>query len=521
MKTIPPLKKTLKNMIRRNMECTPDKVALIEGDRQYSFKELGDRTYRMGNALLALGLKKGDRVAVLSHNSIESAESYFSIPNAGLVLVILNFRLAPPEILTILSDAKVSAIIVNETFLDRIEQIRDSLNFIHEYILIGEKTCPAGWRHYEDLIHQAPPHDPAVEVTEDDLAALMYTSGTTGVPKGCMATHGNFYHVGESMSQELNMGPDDSAIIATPLFHVSGEVILMNGVHSSTPTIIMPKWDVEEFMRLVEKYKITTGVLATPMLLYLTESPHAGAYRLDSLKKLLFAGAPVTSEIFRKAIEKFGNIFVHGFGATETLGSICILKTEAMAEALANGNHDIFSSCGKTYAGMETDVVDEFDHPVTPGTIGEIRVRGLTLTLGYWNKDQETREAFRDGWFYTGDLCRIDEQGFMYIAGRKKDVIITGAENVFPTEVENVLCRHPAVKQAAVIGKEDVKWGERVIAIVVKRNDEHLTPNDIISFCRKRIAGYKVPKEVFFVENLPISPSGKLLKSKLKEQFAS
>ncbi len=517
MKTIP----TIKNMIRRNIECTPDNIALIEGDRQYNFRELGDRAYRMGNALLALGLKKGDRVAVLSHNSMESAESYFNIPNAGLVLVMLNFRLAPPEILTILSDAKVSAIIVNEAFLDSIEKIIDSLGFVNAYILIGEKACPDGWHRYEDLINQAPPHEPAVDVTEKDLAALMYTSGTTGVPKGCIATHGNFYHVGESMAHELNMDREDTGIVSTPLFHVSGEVILMNGFYSSTPTIIMPKWDVEEFMRLVEKHKITTGVLATPMLLYLVESPQKDLYHLDSLKKVLFAGAPVTSEIFKKALEKFGNIFVHGFGATEALGSICILKTEAVSKALAEGKTEIFNSCGQTYAGMETAVVDDFDTPVSPGNIGEIRVRGLSLTMGYWSKEQETREAFRNGWYYTGDLCKIDEQGFMYIVGRKKDVIITGAENVFPTEVENVLCKHPAIKQAAVIGKEDVKWGEMVIAIVVTRSDQRLTENDIISFCKERIAGYKVPKKVFFVDKLPISASGKLIKSKLIEQFAS
>jgi acyl-CoA synthetase (AMP-forming)/AMP-acid ligase II len=512
---------TLRTMLTRNQQLNPDKTALIEGERRCTFKDFADRTYRMGNALLELGLQRGDRVAILSRNSMENAESYFSIPNAGLVMVMLNFRLAEPELLMVLGDAQASALMVNEEFLPQIEAIKEKLRFIEHYIFIGDKAgCPEGWHHYETLIEQSLPHEPAVEISEDDLAALMYTSGTTGSPKGCMVTHRNLYHVGRSMAREMKMNREDVGIIPTPLFHASGHVVFMNSVYSGAPSIIMTKWDVERFMGLVEKYKVTTGVLATPMLLYLVDHPHTERYNLSSLKNILFAGAPVTPVIFKKAIERFGNIFIHGFGTTETVGTVCLLKTEEVADALASGRIEILSSCGRSYTDMQVQVVDENDAPVSAGVEGEISVRGLGVTLGYWNKERETRAAYKNGWFRTGDLGRMDEQGFMYVVGRKKDMIITGGENVFPAEVENILYKHPAVSQAAVVGLMHAKWGESVTAVVVKKADLDVTEDEIRSFCRKEVAGYKVPKSVFFVDNLPMSATGKLLKDKLKEMFS-
>jgi len=452
---------------------------------------------------------------------MENAESYFSIPNAGLVLVMLNFRLAPPELLTILADAGVSALMVHEGFLDALNQIRNQLGFVRHFILIGNISPPDGWHSYERLIEASPSDEPLVDLNERDLAALMYTSGTTGAPKGCMAIHHNFHYVGQSMSQEMGTRMEDRGIITTPLFHASGEVVLMNGIYSATTTIIMPHWDVMEFMTLVEKYRISTGVLATPMLLYLLNCPNIDDFDLKSLRKVIFAGAPVTPEIFRNAIERFGNIFVHGFGTTETLGSICMLGTGDIAKALALGNTEILGSCGKAYTGMDVEVVDEWDNPVPPDQSGEIRTRGPGMTEGYWQKTTETRKVFRDGWFYTGDLCRVDRNGFMYIVGRKKDVIITGAENVYPVEVENVLHKHPDVFDASVTGLANSNWGEIVTAFVVTQANSRITAEQLISFCREEIAGYKVPKKIYFVDSLPRSATGKVLKYKLKEKYAS
>ena len=511
---------TLRTVIRRNLEYNPDKIAVIEDQRQFTFREFADRTRSMGNALLNLGLEKRDRVAILSKNSIENAETYFSIPNAGLVLVMLNFRLAPPEILTILKDSEASVLMVNEEYMDHIEKLKADLGFIKYVIFIGDLAkTPAGWLHYETLIAQTPSHVPAVPVYEDDLAILMYTSGTTGAPKGCMGTHLNLYHVGRSLTLEMRMDQNDVGIIASPLFHATGEVVLMNDMFSGTTSVIMTMWDTEAFMRLVEKYKVTTGMIATPMLLFLVQNPNAGKYNLSSMKKVFFAGAPVTPVVFQQAIEKFGNVFLHLFGTSETVGQATVLRIEDVTRALAEGKTEILSSCGRSFSDMQSEVVDEDDKPVAPGAIGEIRVRGLGTTLGYWNKEDATREVFRNGWYYPMDLCRVDDQGYIYVVDRKKDMIITGGENVYPAEVENVLYKHPAVAQAAVIGTKDDKWGEAVTALILKKQDVNATEEDIRTFCKTEIAGYKVPKKVVFVEALPMSASGKLLKYKLREQF--
>jgi len=511
---------TLNNMLRRNLEFNPDKTALVEGERSYTFAEMYDRCNAMANALLDFGLKSGERVAILSKNSIENAESYFSIPSANLVLVMLNFRLAPRELQDILLDSEPTVIMVNEEYLEHFAQIQSVLPSIKEVIYIGDPAQkPVGWHHYEDLIAAAAAVVPDVFPSEDDLAALLYTSGTTGAPKGCMATHRNFYHVGRSLTLELKMDADDVGIIASPLFHATGEVTLMNHIYSGTTSIIMPMWDVPTFLELVEKYKITTGMLATPMVLFLAEFSDYAKYDFSSLKKIYFAGAPVTPVVFQKAIKIYGNIFIHLFGTSETVGQTTILRLADVEEALAAGNNEILASCGRSFVDMESIVVDENDRLTAPGVVGELKVRGLGNCLGYWRKEKETAAVFRNGWYYPLDLCRVDDKGFIYVVDRKKDMIITGGENVYPAEVENVLYRHPKISQAAVIALPDAKWGEAVTAVVQLKPGENVDENELRSFCKAEIASYKSPHRILFIDEMPRSASGKILKYKLREQY--
>ncbi len=511
---------TLNQMLRRNLEFNPDKIALIEGKRSFTFAEMYDRCQRMANALLGFGLKKGERVAILSKNSIENAESYFSIPGAGLVLVMLNFRLAPRELKDILLDSEPGVIMVNEEYREAFAQIHKDLPSIKEVIFVGDPSQkPVGWHHYEELIAASSPDSVPITPAEDDLAALLYTSGTTGAPKGCMATHRNFYHVGRSLTLELKMDADDVGIIASPLFHATGEVTLMNHIYSGTTSIIMPMWDVPAFLELVQKYKITTGMLATPMVLFLAEFKDYEKYDFSSLKKIYFAGAPVTPVVFQKAIKIYGNIFIHLFGTSETVGQTTILRLEDVEEALAAGNYEILASCGRSFADMESVVVDEHDQPAAPGVVGELKVRGLGNCVGYWRKDDATAAVFRNGWYYPLDLCKVDEKGFIYVVDRKKDMIITGGENVYPAEVENVLYRHPEVGQAAVIALPDKKWGEAVTAVVQLKPGAMVAEEELRSFCKSEIASYKAPRRVLFIDEMPRSASGKILKYKLREQF--
>lgn len=517
MKTI----STLRTFLTRNMEYNPDKPAVIEGERRYTFREFTDRTYGMGNALLNLGLKKGERVAVLSHNTIENAESYFSIPNAGLVLVMLNFRLAAREIRTILEDSGASALIVNEKYVGQVDQIKDRLPALKHLIFFGEESnAPAGYLSYESLIEGSSPDVPGVAVIEDDLAALIYTSGTTGAPKGCMATHLNLYHAGRSLNVALDLGEEDVELIASPLFHATGISCIFPAMYAGLTSVIMPQWDPEEFLRLVEKYRVTTGMIATPMLLFLVDYPGVRKYDVSSLRYVFFAGAPVTPVIYKNAIEIFGNVFIHLFGTSETVGHTSILMPQDVAKAMDTGNDEIFSSCGRSSPDMQSVVVDENDVPIEPGQVGEIKVRGLGTTLGYWRKEEATKEVYRDGWYYPLDLCKVDENGFIYVVDRKKDMIITGGENVYPAEVENVLYKHPGIRLAAVIGLPDPKWDEIVTAFVVKKEGAEVGEDDLKTFCRKEIAGYKTPKRVVFVDELPMGTSGKILKYQLRDQLS-
>lgn len=511
---------TLNNMLRRNLEFNPEKIALIEGAKSFTFAEMVDRCERMAKALISFGLEKGARVAILSKNSIENAESYFSIPGANLVLVMLNFRLAPREMLDILLDSEPSVVMVNEEYLDHFAKISEALHCVKEVVFIGdpEKT-PEGWHHYEELIARASSEELEVSPAEDDLAALLYTSGTTGAPKGCMATHRNFYHVGRSLTLELKMDADDVGIIASPLFHATGEVTLMNHIYSGTTSIIMPMWDVPTFLELVEQYKITTGMLATPMVLFLAEFGEFEKYDFSSLKNIYFAGAPVTPVVFQKAIKIYGNVFIHLFGTSETVGQTTILRLTDVEQALSAGKSEILASCGRSFADMESVVVDENDHPVAPGVVGEMKVRGLGNTLGYWRKPAETAAVYREGWYYPLDLCRVDDEGFIYVVDRKKDMIITGGENVYPAEVENVLYRHSQVSQAAVIALPDEKWGEAVTAVVQLKPEAEVNEAELREFCKKEIASYKVPRRVIFIPEMPRSASGKILKYKLREQL--
>lgn len=512
---------TLKTMLARGLEQSRDRLAIIEGGKEYTFREFADRTLRIGNGLLDLGLVKGERVAVLSRNSAESAELFFAIPNAGLVVVMLNFRLSPSEIVAVLNDSEASALIASAEFTEQLAYAGSCCDSVKHRICCGSQAdLAAGVISYEALIAGAASNPPGVAVTEDDLAALMYTSGTTGVPKGCMANHRNLYHVGRSMALELRMGPDDAGIIPVPLFHVSGADVLLNGIYSGTASIIMPSWNVYEFIRLVQLHRVTTGLIVTPMLETLVNCPDCAPNKLASLRKVIFAGAPVSAVVFAKAVERFGNIFIHGFGTTETLGSVSILGTDQAARELGKGRREILASCGRSYADMQAEVVDDKGQRVAAGVVGEIRARGLGVTQGYWRKECETRKAFRDGWYYTEDLARVDEQGFIYIVGRKRDMIITGAENVFPAEVENILYKHPAVAQAAVIGVADERWGESVTAIIVVKEGMRVSESDIQTFCRGEIAGYKIPKQVVFMDELPTSATGKLMKGQLRAKIS-
>ncbi len=510
--------------MNRNATLYPDKVAIKEvgSGKAATFEALRDRAYRIGNALSSIGAGKGDRIAILSQNSFEYIESTLGAANAGLIFVVLNFRLALRELLTVLLDSEPSILMVQDQYLEYVEAIRNEVPSIKAFIFIGpEDRRPDGWYGYEELIKSAPALEQNAQVLEDDIAMLMYTSGTTGAPKGVMQTHENFYHNGRACAQDVGLDTDDIGFIACPMFHITAHSNFFANFYSGSVSFILPRWDVDLFLKTTEKERLTAGMLATPMVRMLLEYPGLNRYDLSSLKKLWFAGAGIVPTVYKQFIDVFGNILGEMHGTTETTGVTTYLSTRDIREAFDKGPADILATCGRSSFDMEVVVVDDDDRPVPVGGIGEMKVKGHSVSRGYWRKEKETDAVFKGDWFYTGDICRVGENGFIALIDRKKDLIITGGENVYPAEVERILHEHPSVSEAAVIGVPHPVWGEAIAAIVALKSGERVTEEEITTFCRGKVAGYKVPKSVIFLAALPRNSSGKVLRRELREQYQS
>lgn len=514
---------TIRTLLDRNAMLYPEKIAMkeIDGTRAYTYKELKDRTNRMGNALYDLGIKKGERVAILSQNSFEYIESSLSVPNAGLIYVVCNFRLAPPEIASVLADAEPSILFVQDQFVDIAQNLKSFLPSVKHFVYFGDPAKkPDGWLDYEGLIRNASPSDQTSDIFEDDIAMLMYTSGTTGLPKGVMQTHGNFYHAGRVCSRNNNLSMDDHVFVVCPMYHITAHYTFFGSFYVSAPAYIFPRWDVDLFLSTTEKEKLTAGMFATPMVMMILDSPNLKRYDVSSWRNLWFAGAGIIPSVYKQFIDTFGNILGEHHGTTESTGVTTNLSPRDIQEAFDRGDFNILESCGKASYDMEILVVDENNTPVPSGGIGEMIIRGPGISLGYWRKEEATKKAFQGEWFHTEDVCSIDEWGYIRVIDRLKDMIITGGENVYPAEVEKVLHQHPYVKESCVIGTPHPVWGEAVTAVIVLRNGEAVTPSDFINYCKGKIAGYKVPKIIHFIPEMPRNAAGKIMKRELREQFS-
>ncbi|MBA4417802.1 MAG: hypothetical protein C0392_07820 [Syntrophus sp. (in: bacteria)] len=514
---------TIRTLINRNAMLYPDRTAMKEmegAERVYNYKELKERVNRLGNALHGLGAKKGDRVAILSQNSYEYMESALAVPNAGLIYVVCNFRLAPPEIAAVLADAEPTLLIVQQQFVELAEQLKNAVPSIKKFIYFGSpEKKPEGWYDYEALINSTPADDQTTEIIEDDIAMLMYTSGTTGLPKGVMQTHGNYYHAGRVCSKNNFLTMDDHVFIICPMYHITAHYTFFGSFYATAPAYIFPRWDVDLLLSMTEKKKLTAGMLATPMVMMMLDSPNLKKYDLSSWKSIWFAGAGIIPAVYRQFIDLFGNILGEHHGTTESTGVTTNLSVMDIKDAFERGDYSILESCGRASYDMEILVVDENDKVVPPGGVGEMIIRGPGMGLGYWRKEAETKKAFKGEWFHTEDVCSIDDRGYIRVIDRLKDMIITGGENVYPAEVEKVLHSHPCVKESCVIGTPHPVWGEAVAAVCVLREGATVEPAELTNFCKGKVAGYKVPKTVYIISELPRNAAGKILKRELREQY--
>ncbi len=517
---------TLRTLVNRNAALFPKKVAVKEYEtgKSCTFIELKERVNKIGNALRGLGARKGDRVAILSQNSAEYLEVLLGVTAAGFIFVPVNFRLAVSEVIAVLGDSEPLILIVEEQYLKAAEEIRQAVPSIKQMIYQGERSRkPEGWLDYTDMLKMASPAEVKTEVFEDDVAVLMYTSGTTGVPKGVMQTHLNHYHDGRAGAINNDITTDDIGFVVCPMYHVTAYTSFLAPFFVGATSVAFQKWDPENLLKAAQDEKLTAGMLATPMVRMLLDVwPELKKKKYDhsTLTKLWFAGAGIIPSVYKQFVDIFGPVLGEHHGTTETSGVTTNLPRKDVAIELAKGNMKILESCGRTAYDMEVLIVDDDDKVVTPPGIGEMKVRGLGTSPGYWRKEEQTKKAFRGEWFFTEDVCAIDEKGYVYVIDRKKDMIITGGENVYPAEIEKVVNGHPAVKESSAIGVPHPVWGEAVAVVVCVKDGQKVTEDAIIKHCKGKIAGYKTPKLVYFLPDMPRNSSGKIMKGELRKQFS-
>jgi len=517
---------TVRTLIARNAALYPQKMAMkeFETGRSCTFEGLLERAQKIGSALHGMGVKKGDRVGIMSQNSYEYMELTLSVTAAGYVFVPVNFRLAGREMAGVLSDAEPVVLFVHEQYVKTAREIKDEIPSVREYVHIGPpETRPDGWRGYEEMIQCAAPMGGVEPVEEGDLAMLMYTSGTTGAPKGVMQTHLNLYHCGRTCAFNNCIETDDIGFTICPMYHVTASTSFMGPFYRGATNILFQKFDAEALFEAATEERIVAGMLATPMVRMLLDvwPSVKDRYDVSSMKKLWFAGAGIIPAVYKQFIDTFGCILGEHHGTTETTGVTANLSAKDIAKELTDDNLRILESCGRDAYDCEVLIVDDNDNPVVPPGEGEMKVRGLGTSLGYWRKEEQTKKAFRNGWFYTEDICHIDEKGYIYIIDRKKDMIITGGENVYPAEIEKVVNEHPAVRESAAIGVPHPVGGEAIAAIVGLNDGATLDAAGLIQYCKGKIAGYKVPKIVHFIPEMPRNPAGKISKPELRKQFGA
>ena len=494
-----------------------NRLAIQYGEQRLTYAELNQRVGRLAQALQTLGVRPGDRVAIVQRNGPALFETLFACLRAGAAAVPINVRLHPEEVAFICQDCGARVLVATDEYAASALRAREQLP---ELQLVGVESIPSAL-DYETLLSGAEPMNVDSQVDPDDLAWLFYTSGTTGKPKGAMLTHRNLLAMTMNYYADVNpMAPEDVVLHAAPLTHGSGLYGLPAIAKGATSVILhTPSFDVEMVFQLIQGLRVTTiAFLAPTQIKMLLNGPYQ-SYDLSSLRCIPYGGGPMYVEDMKQAVEAFGPVLVQIYGQGEAPMTISYLRRE---EHVTHGDPSAeqrLASAGIPRTDVEVRIVDDDDHEVAAGAIGEIAARGSVVMAGYWNRPDVTAETLRGGWLHTGDIGMLDEQGYLYLLDRKKDMIISGGNNIYPREIEEVLLKHPAVYEVAVIGVPDPLWGESVKAIVALRPGMVVTEEEVNAFCRQHLASYKKPRTVEFVLELPKSAYGKILKRELREQY--
>lgn len=500
----------LGEILARQSRKYPDKTALIFGEKRFSYQEFNDRANRLANYLLGKGVKHGDKVGILLFNGNEILEAYFAVNKLGAVAVPVNFRFVAPEIEYILSHSDSSVFIYDVMFTEAVQSLKTSLDQIHTYLSVGSVDGPD--TEYEVALSSAEAKEPLIIVDDDDPAFIMYTSGTTGKPKGSVLSHKNQLINVANCCIELGITDKDSYMCVPPLFHEAALALSLFFIYLGGYIILMREFNPVEVLKNLEREKPTVLFLVPAMWNFLFQVENLKSYDASSLRMAITGAAIMPVKLKNQLLDLFPGVALFDcFGQTEMSPVTTILKPEY---TLLKPD-----SVGQPVVNVEVRVVDNDDRDVPLGEVGEIIYRGPTTMLEYYKNQKATEETIKDGWFHSGDLVRMDEEGFVFVVDRKKDMVISGGENVYPAEVEAVLIRHPKVLEAAVIGIASEKWGEAVHAVVALKKGTEATTEEILDFCAQNLAGYKKPRSLDFVELLPRNAAGKVVKTVLREKY--
>jgi acyl-CoA synthetase (AMP-forming)/AMP-acid ligase II len=497
----------------------PERLAIVYGDYELTYYQANARINRLANALRRLGIQKGSNVAILLHNCPQFIEILFACFKAGIGTVPLNFRLHPKECAFIIDNSEAVAVFLGEDFKNSLYTLKREMPKVKHYVCVSEPL--EGMISYETLLQGQSTAFVDEKVERDDLAWLFYTSGTTGRPKGAMLTHHVLMMMTMNFYADMSpLGPEDVILHAAPLSHGSGLYGIPNVAKAAANVILHTKsFEPKAVFETIERRGVTNMFVAPAMIKRLVTSPEIGRYDLTSIRCINYGGAPIYEEDLKEAVRKMGQVFVQLFGQAESPMTITYLRKE---EHLLEGTEEQMkrlTSAGIARTDVEVQIFDSKDRELPPGEMGEIVVRGEVVMKGYWRNPEATAETMRGGWLHTGDLGIMDERGYVYILDRAKDMIISGGENIYSREIEDVIIKHPAVYEVAVIGVPDEKWGEAVKAIVSLREGKKATDEEIINFCKEHLASYKKPKSVDFIEAIPKNPYGKVLKRELREKY--
>lgn len=508
----------LGNYMTRNSRHFRDNIALVDGDKRITYGEFERRTNQLAHGLLDLGLKPGDKIGIQSWNRSEIVEIEFACYKIGLVKIPINARLSVKEVEYIAKDAEPVAIFVGPEHVDGLHENLSNMTSLKHFICMEEG--PAGTIAYESLLVKDKTDPPDLDFEEGHLAVITYSSGTTGEPKGITQSVGNKLAQLRkyAMLPGTMLKPTDICLHAAPITHASGQLLLAMMFHGGC-NYILKRFDPNTILETVEREKVTLTFMVPTMINVMLDHPDVRKHDLSSLRRIFYGGAPISKTRVEQALDVFGPVLIQGYGMSEMTSLTLLLKPEDHVDALKEEGHMKLTSCGRPYFDTEVKIVDDDGKELPAGEIGEITMRGPDMMVGYFKKEEMTAETIYDGWLHSGDMAKRDEDGFIYIMDRKKDMIITGGWNVFPSEVEEALHSHPAVAEVCVVSEPDEKWGEAIKGVVVLKAGQSVSEEELIEHCGQSIGSYKKPRSIDFETDLPKNPNGKILRRVVKDRY--